>query len=58
MKCVYIPISTGFFECLSVLQRGSWPWFRRGSQSTNDTEDERTNGTANNRTDSKICLIL
>ena len=55
MKCVYIPISICFFECLPVLQRGSWPWFRKGSQSTNDSEDEKTNGSANN---SKICLIL
>ena len=43
MKCVYIPISICFFECLPVLQRGSWPWFRRNSQSTNDTEDESSN---------------
>ena len=41
-----------------LLQRGSWPWFRRGSQSTNDTEEQNTNRTANNRTESKVCSIL
>ena len=58
MKCSYTPTSKPFFECLSVLQRGSWPWSRRGSQSTNDTEEQNTNRTANNSTESKVCSIL
>ena len=53
-----MPTSKPFFECLSVLQRGSWPWSRRGSQSTNDTEEQQTNRTANNRIESKVCSIL
>ena len=40
MKSDYLPICT-FSLNVSILQRGSWPWFHRGSQSTNDTEDQK-----------------